>query len=64
MDILRSAFCDFFCVCDFYLRILGYDSMCSEMDFTPEKLFKSNYENSQPLLTAAAALSQNCEITV
>ena len=44
---LRSAFCDFFCVCDFYLRILGYDSMCSEMDFTPEKLFKSNYECSK-----------------
>ena len=29
MDILRSAFCEFFwCV-----LILDYDSMCSEMDF-------------------------------
>ena len=33
---------------------LYYDCMCSEMDFTPEK---SNYKNSQLLLTAAAALS-------
>ena len=26
--------------------ILDYDSMCSEMDFTPEKSFSSNYKNS------------------
>ena len=32
--------------------------MRSEMDFTPEKSFSSNYKNSQLLLTAAAALSQ------
>ena len=43
--------------------ILDYDSMCSEMDFTPEKSFSSNYKNSQ-LLTAAAALSQNRQIAV
>ena len=42
--------------------ILDYDSMCSEMDFTPEKYFSSNYKNSQPLLTAAAALSQNSQM--
>ena len=33
--------------------------MYSELDFTPEKSFSSNYKNSQLLLTAAAALSQN-----
>ena len=44
--------------------ILDYDSMCSEMDFTPEKYFSSNHKNSQPLLTAAAALSQNGQIAV
>ena len=44
--------------------ILDYDSMCSEMDFTPEKSFSSNYKNSQLLLTAAAALSQNGQIAV
>ena len=54
---LRSAFCDFFGV----LLTLYYDCMCSEMDFTPEK---SNYKNSQLLLTAAAALSQNGQIAV
>ena len=46
------------------LFILDYDSMCSEMDFTPEKSFSSNYKNSQLLLTAAAALSQNGQIAV
>ena len=46
----------FLCV---FFFILDYNSMCSEMDFTPEKLFSSNYKNSQLLLTAAAALSQN-----
>ena len=25
---------------------LDYDCMCSEMDFTPEKSFSSNYKNS------------------
>ena len=44
--------------------ILDYDSMCSEMDFTPEKSFSSNYKNFQLLLTAAAALSQNGQIEV
>ena len=44
--------------------ILEYDSMCSEMDFTPEKSFSSNYKNSQLLLTANAALSQNGQIAV
>ena len=58
---LRSAFCEFFCVCFF---ILDYDSMCSEMDFTPEKSFSSNYKNSQLLLTDAAALPQNGQIAV
>ena len=38
--------------------------MCSEMDLTPEKSFSSNYKNSQLLLTAAAALSQNGQIAV
>ena len=33
--------------------------MCSEMDFTKEKSFSSNYKNSQLLLTAAAVLSLN-----
>ena len=47
----------FFFVCFF---ILAYDSMCSEMDFTP---CSSNYKNSQLLLTAAAAPSQNGQIT-
>ena len=32
--------------------------------FTPEKSFSSNYKNSQLLLTAAAALSQNSQIAV
>ena len=32
-----------FCVCFFF--ILDCDSMCSEIDFTPEKSFTSNYEN-------------------
>ena len=44
--------------------ILDYDSMCSEMDFTPEKSISSNYKNSQLLLTATAALSQNGQIAV
>ena len=30
--------------------ILDYDCMCSEMDFTPEKAFSSNYKISQLLL--------------
>ena len=47
-----------------FFFILDYDSMCSEMDFTLEKSFSSNYKNSQLLLTAAAALSQNDQITV
>ena len=34
------------------------------MDFTPEKSFSSNYKNSQLILTAAAALSQNSQIAV
>ena len=41
---------------------LYYDYMRSEMDFTPEKSFSSNYKNSQLLLTAAAALSQSGQI--
>ena len=44
--------------------ILDCDCMCSEMDFSPEKSFSSNYNNSQLLLTAAAALSQNGQIAV
>ena len=45
--------------------ILEYDSMCSEMDFTPEKSFSSNYKISQLLFTAAtAALSQNSQIAI
>ena len=59
---LRSAFCDFFWGCVFF--ILDYDSMCSKMDFTYEKTFSSNYKNSQLLLTTVAALSQNCQIAV
>ena len=59
-DRKRSAFYEFLCVFFF----LDYDSMCSEMDFTPEKSFSSNYKNSQLLLTAAAALSQNGQIAV
>ena len=43
---------------------LYYDLMCSEMDFTPEKSFSSNYKKSQLLLTDAAALSQNGQIAV
>ena len=46
------------------LLTLYYDYMCSEMDFTPEKSFSSNYKNSQLLLSAAAALSQNGQIAV
>ena len=57
---LWSAFCETFLVC----FILDYDSMCSEMDLTPEKSFSSNYKNSQFLLTAAAALSQDGQIAV
>ena len=49
-------------VCVFF--ILDYDSICSEMDFTAEKSFLSNYKNFQLLLTAAAALSQNGQIMV
>ena len=56
-DILHEIFL----VCFF---ILHYDSMCSEIDFTPEKLFSSNYKNSQLLLTATAALSQNGQLAV
>ena len=37
---------------------LDYDCMCSEMDFTPEKSFSSNYKNSQLLLTADAAVKK------
>ena len=47
-----------------FFFILHYDSMCSEMDFAPEKSFSSNYKNSQFLHTAASALSQNGEIAV
>ena len=43
---------------------LDYDSICSEMDFTPEKSSSYNYKNSQLLLTAAAALPQNGQIAV
>ena len=57
---LQSVFCEFFGV----FIILDYDSMCSEIDFTPEKYFSSNHKNSQPLLTAAAALSQNGQVVV
>ena len=46
------------------LTVSVYDSMCSKMDFTPEKSFSSNYKNSRILLTAAAALSQNGQIAV
>ena len=58
------SLCSFFIFCSKNRRlspvpILDYDSMCSKMDFTPEKSFSSNYKNSQLLLTAAAALSQN-----
>ena len=42
------------CVCFF---ILDYDSMCSEMDFTPEKSFSSNYKNSQLLLVVGNTAS-------
>ena len=57
---LLSAFCDFFwCV-----FIIDYDSLCYEMDFTPETSFSSNYKNCQLLPTAAAALSQNGQIAV
>ena len=59
--LLRSAFCENFFGVFF---ILDYGSLCSEMDFTPEKSFSSNYKNSQLLLTAAAALSQNGQIAV
>ena len=37
--------------------ILDYDSMCSEMDFTQEKSFLSNYNYT-------AALSQNSQIAL
>ena len=46
------------------LLTLYYDCMCSEIDFTPEKTFSSNYKNYQLLLTAAAAMSQNGQIAV
>jgi len=36
--------------------------LCSEKDFIPEKSLSFNYQNSQLLLTAAAALSQNGQI--
>ena len=39
--------------------ILDYHSMCSEMDFTPEKSFSSNYKNSQLLLTANAVTKRS-----
>ena len=48
VSFLRIFFVFFF--------ILDYDSMCSEMEFTPEKSFSSNKKNSELLLTAAAAL--------
>ena len=60
-SLLWSAFCEILFA---MFSILDYDSMCSEMDFTPEKSFSSNYKNSQLLLTAAAALSQNGQIAV
>ena len=52
---LRSSikqFVSFFCV----LLTLHYDYMCSEMNFTSEKSFSSNYKNSQLLLYTAAAV--------
>ena len=42
-----QLFVNIFWVCFF---ILDYDSMCSEMDFTPVQLFSSNYKNSQLVL--------------
>ena len=39
-------FVNIFWVCFF---ILDYDSMCSEMDFTPKKSFSFSYKNSQLL---------------
>ena len=48
----------------FILLTLYYGYRCSEMDFTSEKSFSSNYKNFQLLLTAAAALSQNSQIAV
>ena len=47
-----------------WLSILDYNSMCSEMVFNPEKSFSSNSKNSRLFLTAAPALSQNCQIAV
>ena len=41
--LLWSAFCEILFA---MFSILDYDSMCSEMDFTPEKSFPSNYKNS------------------
>ena len=60
-DPLVSAFSDF---CFGVHLTVYYDYMCSEMDFTPEKSFSSNCKNSQLILTAAAALSQNSQIAV
>ena len=60
-SLLWSAFCEILFA---MFSILDYDSMCSEMDFTPEKSFPSNYKNSQFLFTAAAALSQNGQMVV
>ena len=42
--LLRSAFCEFLLF--FFVFILDYNSMCSEMDFTPEKSFSLNNKNS------------------
>ena len=39
--------------------ILDYDSMCSEMDITPEKSSSSNYKNSQ-LLLREASVQEKC----
>ena len=49
---------------NFLRQAYDYDTMCSETDFAPEQSFSSNYKNSQLLLTAAAALSQNGQIAV
>ena len=60
--LLWSSLCEIFLVCfSSWIMIL---SICSELDFTPEKSFSSNYKNFQLLLTTAAALSQNSQIAV
>ena len=43
------------------LFILEHDSMCSEMDFTPEKLFSSNYKNlwTPPYCCCCSATKQS-----